>query len=74
MTQAQQTVTSTKTLHRARGSDHTGIRVDAFLGYHQNRELRDVDSRLIYTAPSDADWRKIKTTRFQRALWNDYPA
>ena len=74
-------MTSTITLHRARGSDYAGIRswyhshdVDAFSGYHQNRELRDVDGRLIYTAPSAADWLEIKTTWFKRALWNDYPA
>jgi len=48
--------------------------MDAFSGYHQNRELRDVSGRLIYTAPSEEDWREVKTTWFGQALWNDYPA
>ncbi|MDE0040822.1 MAG: hypothetical protein OXT74_02210 [Candidatus Poribacteria bacterium] len=72
---------STKTLHRARDSVYTSIRswyhshdVDAFSGYHQNRELRDVNGRLIFAAPSDTDWREIKTARFERALWSNYPA
>ena len=65
-------MTSTKTLHPQ--SDYTDIRLVSLhvSGYHQNRELRDVDDRYLHGAERRG-LREIKTTWF-KPLWNDYPA